>query len=252
MYATPIFQLQNAQQPRRKESRAPSLEQEKKPKKVNSDIRKQQNRIASRNYREKRKRKLQYLQQLIHDGGSADERPTEPTTHFQGQRILSPEYYPPTPMTSTMPPPSNGHYDAIVSSSDNAVDPILATPIASYQNQFPASAPAYRPYEPIWAPQSYDVAPPINVSTWTVPSWIPNIEFSPPLTTRSADDFQFTPPPQEHTFDQLPTPPRKAHTPDPDQFTLGNYRRRYEQSMGGDPCRMSLPSSPFFPPRYPS
>ncbi|KAF1923129.1 uncharacterized protein M421DRAFT_331535 [Didymella exigua CBS 183.55] len=37
------------------------------PRKVNSEVRKQQNRIASRNYREKRKRKLQQLQQLLED-----------------------------------------------------------------------------------------------------------------------------------------------------------------------------------------
>ncbi|KAI4925220.1 hypothetical protein J4E85_007097 [Alternaria conjuncta] len=57
---------------------AVSEEPGKKPKKPNSEIRKQQNRIASRNYREKRKRKLQYLQQLIRDD-SEGRRESEPS-----------------------------------------------------------------------------------------------------------------------------------------------------------------------------
>ncbi|KAF2621593.1 hypothetical protein BU25DRAFT_353987 [Macroventuria anomochaeta] len=47
---------------------------ETKPRKANSEVRKQQNRIASRNYREKRKRKLQQLQQLLEDDDLGDQQ----------------------------------------------------------------------------------------------------------------------------------------------------------------------------------
>ncbi|KAH6633448.1 hypothetical protein C7974DRAFT_171823 [Boeremia exigua] len=55
---------------------------ENKPRKVNSEVRKQQNRIASRNYREKRKRKLQRLQQLLKDD--------EPGEKYDYNRSTSP------------------------------------------------------------------------------------------------------------------------------------------------------------------
>ncbi|OSS53648.1 hypothetical protein B5807_01070 [Epicoccum nigrum] len=45
---------------------------ETKPRRPNSELRKQQNRIASRNYREKRKRKLQQLEQLLDDDEDDD------------------------------------------------------------------------------------------------------------------------------------------------------------------------------------
>ncbi|KAF3006435.1 hypothetical protein E8E13_001988 [Curvularia kusanoi] len=51
-----------------------------KPKKPNSEVRKQQNRIASRNYREKRKRKLQQLQQLLDDGDDDNTSEAQPPT----------------------------------------------------------------------------------------------------------------------------------------------------------------------------
>ncbi|KAI4710619.1 hypothetical protein J4E89_004207 [Alternaria sp. Ai002NY15] len=72
---------------------AVSEEPGKKPKKPNSEIRKQQNRIASRNYREKRKRKLQYLQQLIRDDseGRQDSEPS-PEQHEVYPRALSADY----------------------------------------------------------------------------------------------------------------------------------------------------------------
>ncbi|KAF2812533.1 uncharacterized protein BDZ99DRAFT_558599 [Mytilinidion resinicola] len=51
--------------------RRPSASPTPKPTKVNSEARKQQNRIASRNYREKRKRKLQFLEQLLDNDPSS-------------------------------------------------------------------------------------------------------------------------------------------------------------------------------------
>ncbi|KAF2493337.1 hypothetical protein BU16DRAFT_583456 [Lophium mytilinum] len=51
--------------------RKPSVSPTPKPTKVNSEARKQQNRIASRNYREKRKRKLQFLEQLLENDPSS-------------------------------------------------------------------------------------------------------------------------------------------------------------------------------------
>ncbi|KAJ4991972.1 hypothetical protein SVAN01_02567 [Stagonosporopsis vannaccii] len=47
---------------------------ETRPRKANSEVRKQQNRIASRNYREKRKRKLQQLQQLLENDGPGEKQ----------------------------------------------------------------------------------------------------------------------------------------------------------------------------------
>ncbi|KAF1950927.1 hypothetical protein CC80DRAFT_220110 [Byssothecium circinans] len=256
MYTTHILQSHGARQPGRQTPSVVGQEPEKRPKKVNSEIRKQQNRIASRNYREKRKRKLQYLQQLIRDEGSAEDEPVDSTEHehTQDQRVLSPEYFSPAPVARNMTLPSNEHYPALSSSSGNVIQPTLAATTAPYPTQYPGTAPTYSHFEPPWTTPLYDIPPPVNISTWNIPTWIPNIEFSPPMTTRSADDFRFTPPPHSHdSFDLLPSPPSQAHTPDPDLFMMGTYsacRRRPEQGMGNS-C-MSLPSSPFFHPRYTS
>jgi hypothetical protein len=201
---------------------------------------------------EKRKRKLQYLQQLIKDGGPTDDQQPEVTEQQHCQRILTPEYYTPETIAKNMTIPPNDNYSALSSSSDGTIGSSIATTATTYQTQFQPTAPSYPPYDPTWNAPMYEIPAPINI--WNVPTWIPNIEFSPPMTTRSADDFDFTPPPHSHDdFHQLPTPPRQMHTPEPDFFVMGSYaaqyRRQHEQSMGMS--SMSLPSSPFCYPRYP-
>ncbi|PVH95064.1 hypothetical protein DM02DRAFT_660470 [Periconia macrospinosa] len=284
----------------------PGQEPEKKPKKVNSELRKQQNRIASRNYREKRKRKLQYLQQLIRDGGSSspaekqtgkavaggDQRQRQSHSHSQ-QRTLSPNVYsqqdPPRPNTSNTTTSSSSRNTTILPSNHftQTFPPTSSNPSslsAPTTTSYPQN-PSYTPFEPQpspWTttPSIYDIPPPLDLPPWNnlhSTPWIPNIDFSPPMTTRSADDFQFTPPPpappqlafppiagttgfeqQQHHQHQLPTPPRQAHTPEPDFYfasggagasgsVYAECGRRLPLDVHGS--SISLPSSPFCHPR---
>ncbi|KZM26022.1 hypothetical protein ST47_g2829 [Ascochyta rabiei] len=57
--------------------------------KLNSEVRKLQNRIASRNYREKRKRKLQQLQQLLEDDDLSEQQAHTRSTSRCGDRSCS-------------------------------------------------------------------------------------------------------------------------------------------------------------------
>ncbi|CAI6324402.1 unnamed protein product [Periconia digitata] len=265
-------------------------EPEKKPKKVNSELRKQQNRIASRNYREKRKRKLQYLQQLIREGGSHSPQATSAAKSettgtqrqhkgkSQAQRRIVPSnlYSQPAPSSSssnniatnltgnTMLLPTRPFTAPLSTTNSNSQPPLPAPTTSPYpEHPVPTTRPSsYLPFDPTWQTSPmYDIPPPIEIPSWnSLPlPWIPNIEFSPPMTTRSADDFQFTPPPPPppplsySSYEQLPTPPRQELTPEPDFYfsgaTSGSFADCRRVLLDGAQNSVSLPSSPFCHPR---
>ncbi|KAF2690170.1 hypothetical protein K458DRAFT_289408 [Lentithecium fluviatile CBS 122367] len=226
----------------------------KKPKKANSEIRKQQNRIASRNYREKRKRKLQYLQQLVNDDDSSEQEAAQLAEQDQAQRLVTPEFVEQRPTARSMVLPSNSGYSTLSPTSGNMLNPMLATSAAPYDTQYRPSSQPLPSYEPTWPVSVYDPIPPINISSWNVPNWMPSIDYTPPMTSRS-DAFQFTPPHSHHSFEELSTPPQQSRTPDSDLFMLGSYSRcsrRLDSHFSNASVPSSAASSPFCHTQYTS
>lgn len=151
-----------------------SAEAAVKPKKVNSEIRKQQNRIASRNYREKRKRKLQYLQQLIsdetddHQGHepSPEQQETYASSHSRNHSTVGSSLSP-YQMPST---PSNRNLSSLGARSKTSQTPIMATTTTSFGGQHGTASHAYGVYSSNWNAHLYSPPPPPPANTaWNVP-----------------------------------------------------------------------------------
>ncbi|KAF2449594.1 hypothetical protein P171DRAFT_196254 [Karstenula rhodostoma CBS 690.94] len=225
-----------------------------KPKKVNSEIRKQQNRIASRNYREKRKKKLQYLQQLLKDGESPEEA-ARAVEDVHQERMVTPECHIQTQSAPAFTLPSNARLPPSAVTSGNSIDPIFSTATTSYDRQFGRPSQDYATYEGTWNNAMYEHPPNVNMSTWNVPIWIPNVEYTPSVSS-GAEDL-YTPPQHTHrTCEQLPTPPQQSRTPDPDFLDLGSYGhcRRFDSQQTMGISNVCLPpsaaASPFSYTRY--
>ncbi|ORY14628.1 hypothetical protein BCR34DRAFT_598972 [Clohesyomyces aquaticus] len=200
-----------------------------RPKKVNSEIRKQQNRIASRNYREKRKRKLQYLQQLVKDQGSTGQGtpPAEESTHEARARSSSSEYYDHETVHSSSGLRPTDEFDTLSSQSEVLIDPHLASTTA-FDNLLLATAvstPPYSSVEPSWSGPVYEELPHVGMGSWNMPQWMPNVDFAPQQMHAGAHDYRFTPPHIQHNFNQLPSPPQHPSEPvsGSDLFLEGSY-----------------------------
>ncbi|KAF2471822.1 uncharacterized protein BDR25DRAFT_367683 [Lindgomyces ingoldianus] len=241
MTSTTTQQQPSSSRPGRKPKRDVEIDPStgQKPRKVNSEIRKQQNRIASRNYREKRKRKLQYLQQLIRDQGSTDQLTpkAQKSSHEARTRSISSEYHVPGPILDRVFS-SNIEFNSLSSTSENVIDPVLATTTTFDDHLLTTAAttPPFANIEPAWNPPIYEHPAQVNLASWNVPQWIPSVDFAPQLHG-GHEDFQFTPPHTQQAFEQLPTPPQQPHEPVPnaDLFILGSYghcRRTTGQSQG--------------------
>ncbi|KAF2204536.1 hypothetical protein GQ43DRAFT_469011 [Delitschia confertaspora ATCC 74209] len=172
-----------------------------KPKKANSEVRKQQNRIASRNYREKRKRKLLYLQQLLH----ADTPPTDhpsprasELSHEDRTRSVSAEYLPPTPILSPMRYPSLPAYTSLSSTSGNVIDPTLTSAIAFNDHVAAGSQPlAYA--QSSWNHVYDHLADQANVGLWNgncIPPDLSSVHSPVPRNVQSH--------PQSYYFEPMP------------------------------------------------
>ena len=190
---------------------------------------------------EKRKRKLQYLQQLLRDGESP-ERAAQ--TVEERERMVTPEYHSQRQPPPVFVVPSNSNFQPLAATSSNAVDPVF--PLTTcYDRQLGRTAPSYASYEDTWSTQIYQSSPSVTIPSWTVPSWMPNVDYATTASSRS-DEFQYTPPPHvHHTFEQVPTPPQQSRTPDSDLFLLGTYghcRRADSRQPMGIP-NVSVPSS---------
>ncbi|KAJ6266551.1 hypothetical protein PSV08DRAFT_405084 [Bipolaris maydis] len=151
-----------------------SAEAAVKPKKVNSEIRKQQNRIASRNYREKRKRKLQYLQQLIsdetddHQGHepSSEQQETYTPSHSRNHSTIGSSLSP-----YQMPSiPSNSDLSSLGARSKASQTPTMVTTTTSFGGQHGTTSHAYGVYSSNWNANPYSPPPPPPANTaWNVP-----------------------------------------------------------------------------------
>ncbi|KAF2178297.1 hypothetical protein K469DRAFT_335355 [Zopfia rhizophila CBS 207.26] len=220
----------------------------KKPKKVNSEIRKQQNRIASRNYREKRKRKLQYLQHLLQDQPPTDQQPPKipEANHEARTRSISAEYRVPAQAIDSVSLPSGTDFNSL-SSNGNMIDPATTT----FNSHPLATSQPFAHLDPSWNASIYDRPAQVNVTLWNVPQWIPSIDFTPQMHAGS-EDFQFIPPHTQQVFDQIPTPSQQHQEPaNADLFILGSYghcRRPAGQSQGISSCVTSR--KPFNPSKH--
>ncbi|KAL5115851.1 hypothetical protein ACEQ8H_006253 [Pleosporales sp. CAS-2024a] len=171
---THLHQLSRPRQRPRREKN--SREPEKKPKKANSEIRKQQNRIASRNYRasfsallqrtatdvllragEKRKNRLQYLQHLIRDGSNEEQTPEpSPQQHEAHCHSTSADYK----VGSSSSPfmlPSSRDFTSLTSNTARALSLEAGTSGPGYGAHVWPSTQAYPPqFELSWTGQIHD------------------------------------------------------------------------------------------------
>ncbi|KAF1845332.1 uncharacterized protein K460DRAFT_311606, partial [Cucurbitaria berberidis CBS 394.84] len=224
----------------------------KKPKKANSEIRKQQNRIASRNYRDKRKRKLQYLQQLI-KGDSNNQQDAEPSPehHNVYARSLTADYEPSGPSSSPYQLPSNNDIGSRSSSSASVSDSIQAASAASFDSHLLGTTQAYAAFGPNWNAPLYSPPPPLNMSPWNISPWMSNIDGTPRVPSRPEVIPHTTPsgPPvftQAHASSQQP----RELLSDPNYYTFGSSFGSESQTPGIP--NVSLPiSSPYYLGLYP-
>jgi hypothetical protein len=192
--------------PGRRPRRAEDVEDPgKKPKKVNSEARKQQNRIASRNYRtsylrcignsicrvnilfcagEKRKQKLQYLQQLIRDRSNDEQTPEpSPRQHEAHLRSLCADYDTGASSSPYMLPASE---DFTPTNSSSAA----AHCQAPTSHHLLPTTQSYPPFQQHWNSPIHDPIPPPNMSY--MPNWVPSMDYSSRLDARP-ESFQFLP-----------------------------------------------------------
>ncbi|CAA9956546.1 bZIP-2 multi-domain protein [Pyrenophora teres f. maculata] len=212
-------------------------EPRKKPKKVNSEIRKQQNRIASRNYREKRKRKLQYLQQLIKDdsdGQQETELSPEPQNVYA--RSLSADYEFAGPSSSPYRTPSASDFSSVHANSTVAPDPILATNTTTFNTHNATVAPTYPLYPQNWTAPIYPHHPPASVSWNNTPTWVPAPEYIPQPTPRS--------PMYPYIHPQTQAVYERAHTPSnqPQQFLANTAVYDHSASYGLQHQKLNIPN----------
>ncbi|CAO2655820.1 Nn.00g046230.m01.CDS01 [Neocucurbitaria sp. VM-36] len=215
----------------------------KKPKKVNSEIRKQQNRIASRNYREKRKRKLQYLQDLIKDE-SNDQQESDPSLeqHEVFVRSLSADQEPLGPSSSPYMLSSNDNFRPTSSSGAPITESILAASATSFDNHHLSTTQTYPALGPIWNTPLYPPPQPLNMSPWNIPPWMPDIECTPRGASRS-DALHYTAPTGPPVFAQAHVPSQQPREPlsDASYYAFGSAFGSHVQTPGIP--NVSLPTS---------
>lgn len=238
------YQPHSTSSPGNKNTEPEEEEQGRKPKKVNSEIRKQQNRIASRNYREKRKRKLQYLQRLLKDGESP-EQAAQTIEEAYRERTVTPECQSQRPPAPNFVMPPNASFHPLGATSGNAIDPTLSSLTMPFGRQFDRTTHNYPDYDNAWGTQMYSPSSDVNITAWTVPNWIPNVQYTASASSRP-EGFRYTPSSHSHyTFERLSAPPHQSRTPGPELFDLGSYgnRRGVDSHQTMEISTVSLPSS---------
>ncbi|KAF1829535.1 hypothetical protein BDW02DRAFT_145357 [Decorospora gaudefroyi] len=249
---TTTLPLQPFPKPGRRSKRgAESEEPVEKPKKVNSEIRKQQNRIASRNYREKRKRKLQYLQQLIQEG-SNDREESEPSPERQESytRSVSTDYDIAGPSSSPYMLPTNSDFNPMSPSSATISNEVLATTATPFSSHL-ATTHSYPVFPQIWTSPIYSPPPPANV-TWNVPStWTAGSNYPARVDPRP-HMYHYTHSPTETFLEQAQTPSYRSRDflTNPDLYGFSASYGVPDQTSGNP--NVSLPtSSPYYQEHYP-
>jgi hypothetical protein len=233
---------------------------EKKPKKVNSEVRKQQNRIASRNYRtlcptqsshapystnmlfvagEKRKRKLQYLQQLIKDESNDEQTPyTSPQQHEAHVRNHSADHDV-APSSSAFTLPSSNHFVTLSTSSTFVLGSEPATGASTYDSGLLPITQSFSPFEQRWSSPMHETPSPSSMAF--MPVWMSSIEYSPRLA------HHFLPPVGQDVSAQAASPyhPSRDLLPNHDPYIIGLQYEHYSGTEDHTPgvSSVSLPTS---------
>lgn len=192
---------------------------------------------------EKRKRKLQYLQHLLNDGDSPEEAIQAAEAAHQ-ERMVTPEYQVYAQPAPVFPLQSNGHFSPSGAIDVNSMDPVFSAVTTSYDHQFGRLSQNYTAYESAWNQPMYEHISNVNVPSWTIPLWMPNVDHTPSVSS-VAEDIYTPPQPTHQTLDQVPTPPQQSRTPDRELFILGSYGhcRRFGSQHTMGTSNMCLPSS---------
>lgn len=151
-------------------------------------------------------------------------------------RSVSAEYSSPGHPLGQMPLPPSSEFNALSSTTRNAIDPILAT-TAAYESHFIATSQPFQSHEHPWHTPIYEPPPPVHMSTWNVPHWMPSVDFSSQVVPSQHEGSYYSPPPTHQAFESVTPPPRQHPEPVPnaDLFILGTFGHcggSVEQSQG--------------------
>ena len=220
------FSIPDGRPKRSRKGREPG----KKPKNVNSETRKQQNRIASRNYSkralgstvspgrgahkckrigEKRKRNLQYLQQLL-KGEDLSEQQEPPTSLQQLEEHTRPcptDYEPAVPSSSHSVLPSNGGTKPFGWNSATTRNAVPTASTEPLENLLFTSTSLYPAFEQSWNESLCEQPHAVNIIAWNIPPWMLSTNCCPPPLPSRPDIIHHTSSSERSSF---VTPPKMA------------------------------------------
>jgi hypothetical protein len=202
---------------------------------------------------EKRKKKLQYLQQLVKDGSNDEQNPEpSPQQHQVHIRSHSADYnagLSPSPFML----PSNSNFAPLSSSGTTALGPAPAANGPSYDDHLLPTTQSYPPFESSWNSQTYNPPPPLSIAY--APAWISSVDYASRLTSRQ-ESFHLSSPAAQGVFEPTTSP---YHHPieilsHAEHFALGSPYGHYNgsHSQAADLPSVSLPNpSSYFQRHYP-
>ena len=161
---------------------------------------------------EKRKRKLQYLQQLVNDDSDSHQDPEpSPKQHEIYPRSLSADYQVAGPSSSPYIVPSDR---ALRANSAVVTQAILAATVASFDTNHVPAEQAYPPYQPTWNASVYSPPPPPNIPWNMPPAWMQSLAYPPQQATITRPPmYRYNTHPAHSTFQQAHTTPAPSHFP---------------------------------------
>jgi hypothetical protein len=200
---------------------------------------------------EKRKKKLQYLQQLIKDGPD-DQHESEPSPerYDSYERSVSAEYDSTKPGSSPYILRSTIESGAISSNCASGSEALLAASTATFNDHVYATTQAYTSLEPNWNAAVYPPPPPPNM-TWNVHPWTPSVEYFPSgMPAPEAYNYSSEVVPQSfapvHTPSQLP----RQFLSSADFYDLGSPSYGPQSQSANRPNVSRPASSSYYPARH--
>jgi hypothetical protein len=193
---------------------------------------------------EKRKRKLQYLQQLIrHDSEGCQDSEPSPEQHEVYMRSLSADYDTAGPSSSPYQPSSNR---AFGTSSAVATEALLAATVASLDTHHLAVEQSHPSFPPNWNAPIYSPPPPANIPWNMPPAWTSSLQYSDQATANTRPSiYRYNTHPTQPLFQpaHMPSSPylRREIMSNTDLYGYGtNYT---SQSQTPSNLNVSLPTS---------
>ncbi|KAI8935469.1 hypothetical protein NX059_008039 [Plenodomus lindquistii] len=198
-----------------------------KPKKVNSEHRKQQNRIASRNYREKRKRRLHHLQSFVGEESTEYQRPSNSPEHSVAH--AAPVSMDRASTISRIPSYQSTFSDDCLSEHSSSIafpgSPSSTGTLPFSSPHFP-TAQLYPPFAPPnWNMPMYSPPPPPEIPCYQSPIASSDLSHShshtrvPPSHIQHVNAYDFSQPPTRPSYDSsnmvYQNPQYVAYPPEP-------------------------------------